>query len=138
MNVKLQRNTGVHFTATTESGHSIELDGSEAVGGQDKGARPMETVLAGLGGCSAIDVMSTLSKSRQDVADCVIDIEAERADSIPAVFTRIHMHYTLVGSNLDSRKVARAVSLSADKYCSVTRMLEKTAVITHDFEILET
>lgn len=138
MKVKLQRNASVHFTATTESGHSIELDGSEAVGGEEKGARPMETVLAGLGGCSAIDVMSTLGKSRQDVADCVIDIEAERADSIPAVFTRIHMHYTLVGSDLDPRKVARAISLSAEKYCSVTRMLEKTAVITHDFEILET
>jgi len=135
MKVTLRRNTGVHFTATTESGHAIELDGSEPVGGQEKGARPMETVLAGLGGCTAIDVMSTLGKSRQDVADCVIDIDAERADSIPAVFTRIHMHYTLVGNDLDPKKVARAVSLSAEKYCSVTRMLEKTAVITHDFEI---
>ena len=135
MKVTLRRNTGVHFTAVTESGHSIELDGSEVIGGQEKGARPMETVLAGLGGCTAIDVMSTLGKSRQDVADCLIEISAERADSIPAVFTRIHMHYTLVGNDLDPKKVARAVSLSAEKYCSVTRMLEKTAVITHDFEI---
>ena len=135
MKVTLQRNDGVHFTATTESGHNIELDGSEAVGGRERGARPMETVLAGLGGCTAIDVMSTLGKSRQEVIDCVIDIDAERADSIPAVFTRIHLHYTLVGNGLDPKKVARAVSLSAEKYCSVTRMLEKTAVITHDFEI---
>ena len=137
MKVRLNRNENVHFTAVTESGHEIEIDGSAAIGGREKGARPMETVLAGLGGCSAIDVMSTLKKSRQLVTDCTIDIDAERADAIPAVFTRIHVQYTLVGNNLDPKKVDRAVTLSMEKYCSVTRMLEKTATISHGFKIVD-
>ena len=137
MKIRLTRNENVHFTAVTESGHTVELDGSAAIGGENKGGRPMEMVLAGLGGCSAIDVMSTLKKSRQQVTDCVIDIDAERADAIPAVFTRIHVQYTLSGNNLDPKKVDRAVTLSMEKYCSVTRMLEKTATITHDFKIVD-
>ena len=137
MKIRLQRNRGVHFTAVTEAGHTIELDGSAADGGQDRGARPMEAVLAGLGGCSAVDVLAILKKSRQHVTDCRIDIAADRADAVPAVFTRIHIHYTLSGRSLDPQKAARAVSLSVEKYCSVARMLSNTAVITHGFAIVE-
>ena len=137
MKVTLRRAEGINFIATTESGHEISMDGSAAVGGADLGARPMETVLAGLGGCSAIDVISILTKSRQEVGRCEIDIEAERADGIPAVFTRIHVHYRVHGPDLDDRKVARAISLSMEKYCSVTRMLAKTAEISSSYEIIQ-
>ncbi len=127
MKVQINLNDGVHFTATTESGHELAMDGSADIGGHDKGARPMEVVLSGLGGCSAIDVMTILKKSRQQVSKCEIEITAERADTIPRVFTKIHLFYRVGGKNLESKKVARAVSLSMEKYCSVTRMLEKTA-----------
>lgn len=137
MKVILNKAKGVNFIASTESGHEINMDGSDTIGGENKGARPMETVLAGLGGCSAMDVMSILKKSRQEVTDCQIEIDAERADAIPAVFIRIHMHYRIHGSGLDQRKVDRAISLSMEKYCSVTRMLEKTAEITSSFEIVQ-
>ncbi len=137
MIVTLKQLEGVNFIATTESGHEISIDGSDQVGGQNRGARPMEIVLAGLGGCSSIDVMSILKKSRVDVADCKIEINAERADAVPSVFSKIHVHYIFSGNQLDQKKVSRAVSLSMEKYCSVTRMLEKTADITYDFEIIE-
>ena len=136
MQVKLARVNGVNFVATTDSGHKIEMDGSEADGGSDLGARPMEVVLSGLGGCSAIDVMLILQKSRQSVSNCEIEISAERADTIPKVFTRIHIHYIVSGDNLDPKKVGHAVNLSMEKYCSVTRMLESTAEITADFVIV--
>ena len=136
MKVQVNRNTAVHFTAVTESGHRVEMDGSADIGGQDNGARPMEVVLAGLGGCSAIDVMTILEKSRQDVSNCEIDITAERADTIPRVFTNIHLFYRVRGKQLETKKVARAISLSMEKYCSVTRMLEKSAVFSSNFEIV--
>jgi putative redox protein len=136
MKVQVTRNNAVHFTAVTESGHRVEMDGSSDIGGQDHGARPMEVVLAGLGGCSAIDVMTILEKSRQAVSNCEIEISAIRADTIPRVFTKIHLHYRVSGSQLESKKVARAISLSMEKYCSVTRMLEKSATISSDFEIV--
>ena len=136
MKIRLRQVDGVHFVATTDSGHEVHVDGSAEIGGRDLGARPMETVLVGLGGCSAIDVLAILRKARQPVAGCELEITAERADTIPAVFTRIHVQYRLAGDGLAEHKVRRAVSLSMDKYCSVTRMLEKTAEITYDFELV--
>lgn len=136
MKINVNKIDGVNFSAQTESGHEILMDGSESVGGQNKGARPMEVVLAGLGGCSAIDVISILKKSRQNVSDCKIEITADRADSIPAMFTQINLYYRVTGNNLDQKKVQRAISLSMEKYCSVTRMLEKTAKMSFGFEII--
>ena len=103
---------------------------------QNLGLRPMETVLCGLVGCSGIDVALILEKARQKIDDCEIEVEAKRADAVPAVFTDIHVHYRITGSDLDPKKVSRAVSLSMEKYCSVTKMLEPTVSITHDFEII--
>ena len=113
------------------------MDGAPEFGGRNRGIRPMEAVLIGLGGCTAFDVISILKKSRQQVTDCVAELEAERADTAPKVFTRIHVHFVVSGTRLDPKKVARAIELSANKYCSATAMLGKTAEITHDFEIIE-
>lgn len=125
------------FEARNENGHRVRIAASPDVGGGGDGPRPMEMVLMGLGGCSGIDVMLILKKSRQQVRTFEIDIEADRADSVPAVFTRIHVHYRLSGDNLDPKKVARAAALSMEKYCSVTRMLSHAATITHDIEIVD-
>lgn len=128
----------VHFTATADSGHTIALDGPPDSGGENRGARPMELVLMGLGGCSSFDVVNILAKQRQDIVDCVTDIEAERASEPPQVFTRIHLHFRVTGRGLDQKKVARAIALSADKYCSASIMLQRGGVeISHDFEVLE-
>jgi len=126
---------GMMFEATADSGHTVVIDGPPELGGRNRGSRPMEMVLMGTGACSAADVVSILTKSRQDVTDCVVELEAERAQSEPRVFTRIHMHYVVTGRSLKPEAVDRAVRLSADKYCSATQMLNKTAAITHDFEI---
>jgi len=123
------------FVGESDSGHSVVMDSSPDFGGRDLGVRPMEMLLLGLGGCTSIDVVSILQKSRQDLVDCEVEIEAERAPDIPRVFTKIHIHFIVSGNDLDHDKVAKAVSLSADKYCSASRMLEKAADITHDFEI---
>lgn len=128
---------GVGFVARSGSGHNLLIDGAPETGGQDYGCRPMELVLLGLGGCTAIDVVTVLRKSRQAVDDCVIDLHAERAETVPKVFSRIHLHFTVTGKGLNPDRVARAIRLSAEKYCSVSAMLEKTATITHDFEIIE-
>lgn len=125
------------FEATAGSGHTIVMDGPPELGGRNRGSRPMEVVLMGTGACSAADVVSILAKSRQNVEGCVVELEAERADTVPKVFTRIHMHYVVTGRSLKREAVERAVNLSADKYCSATRMLNETADITHDFEIRE-
>lgn len=135
MKVTLSRQNDMHFIARGDSGQPISLDGSAAEG-RRRGARPMEAVLAALGGCSAIDVISILKKSRQTVTDCTIDITAERGDEVPAVFRNIHIHYRISGVGLEHKTVARAISLSADKYCSVSKMLECTAEITHSHEII--
>lgn len=128
----------VHFIATADSGHTIPLDGPPEAGGENRGSRPMELVLMGLGGCSSFDVVTILQKARQDVTDCVTEIDAERAADVPQVFTRIHLHFKISGRGLDAGKVARAVSLSAEKYCSASIMLERAgAAISHDFEIVE-
>ena len=124
------------FVGESGSGHSVVMDGAPDAGGRNLGVRPMEMLLLGLGGCTAFDVISILRKSRQQVVDCEIELEAERADDIPKVFTRIHVHFIVSGKDLDQQKVARAVELSADKYCSASRMLAKTAEITHDFEVV--
>ena len=127
------------FRATSGSGHSVQMDGPPDHGGKDLGPRPMEMRLMGLGGCSSFDVMSILQKSRQDVTACHAELEAERADAVPAVFTRIHLHFVVTGNNLKENLVKRAVSLSAEKYCSASIMLEKAGVaITHSHEIRDT
>ncbi|HEY8555026.1 MAG TPA: OsmC family protein [Burkholderiales bacterium] len=128
---------GVSFVGRADSGHDIPMDGAPEAGGQNKGSRPMEVVLIGMGGCTAFDVVHILRRQRQDVTDCVAEIDAERAPTDPKVFTRIHVHFKVTGRGLDPHKVGRAIELSATKYCSASIMLGKTAVITHDFEILE-
>ena len=125
------------FVGESGSGHSIVMDGSMEHGGRNLGIRPMEMLLIGMGGCAAFDVILMLQKSRQLVTDCEIELSAERADEIPAVFTKIVAHFKITGQGLSEKHVARAVSLSADKYCSATKMLEKTAEITYTHEILE-
>jgi putative redox protein len=137
MKTRLRWKQNVAFEAETDSGHKLMMDGSPDVGGQNLWPRPMETVLAGTGACSAIDVILILKKARQQVTDCYVDVEAERATTDPKVFTRIHFHFVVTGKGLDSAKVARAISLSADVYCSASAMLAKTANITHDFELIE-
>jgi putative redox protein len=113
------------------------MDGAPESGGKNLGVRPMEMLLMGLGGCSAFDVVMILRKGRQQVTDCVADLSAERADSDPKVFTKIHVHFTVTGKGLDPKRVEQAVKLSAEKYCSASIMLGKTAEITHDFEVVE-
>ena len=120
----------------TESGHQVVMDRSPDVGGQNLGSRPMEMLLLGLGGCAMIDVVLILRKARQAFTDIRVEINAERASEVPKVFTRIHLHFVVAGKQLDSRRVDRAISLSAQKYCSATKMLDSVAQITHDFEIL--
>jgi len=124
------------FVGESDSGHSVVMDGAPGAGGRNLGVRPMEMLLLGLGGCTAFDVVSILQKSRQQMVACEVEIEAERAEEIPKVFTKIHVHFIVSGKDLDERKVAKAVALSADKYCSASRMLEKAATITHDFEVV--
>ena len=127
----------VSFLGEAESGHSGLLDGAPEIGGRNLGVRPMEMVLMGAGGCTALDVVMILKKSRQKISDCMVEIEADRAKEDPKVFTRIHYHFILIGNDLKPQKVERAINLSAEKYCSVSIMLGKTAEITHDFAILE-
>jgi putative redox protein len=126
------------FVAESDSGHSVVIDGPADGGGRNLGVRPMEMVLMGVGGCTAYDVVHILKKSRQPVASCVAELSAERADSEPKVFTRIHVHFVVAGKGLAEAAVKRAVDLSAEKYCSATIMLDRAGVnITHDFEIVE-
>jgi len=124
------------FVGESDSGHSVVMDGAPEAGGRNLGVRPMEMLLLGLGGCTAFDVVSILTKARQPISACEVEIEAERASTVPKVFTSIHIHFIVSGRDLDESRVARAVKLSADKYCSASRMLEKAATITHDFEIV--
>jgi putative redox protein len=128
---------GMMMIGESPSGHAIVMDGPEDLGGKNLGIRPMEMLLLGLGGCTTVDVVSTLKKMREEVRDCRAEITAERADDHPKVFTRIHINFVVEGSNLNEKKVSKAVSLSADKYCSASIMLGKTADVTHDFEIHE-
>jgi len=125
------------FMAETGSGHTLVMDGAPESGGRDLAPRPMETVLAGTGGCTAFDVVLILKRSRQEVSGCEVSLKAERADTDPKVFTKIHFHFRISGRNLKPDAVERAIKLSAEKYCSASIMLAKTAQITHDWEIIE-
>ena len=128
---------GMAFVAETGSGHAVVMDGAPEAGGRNIGLRPMEMVLAGTGGCSAFDVVLILKKGRHQVSACDVSLQAERADSDPKVFTRIHLHYRVKGKNLKPDAVARALALSKEKYCSASIMIGKTAEITSDFEIID-
>jgi putative redox protein len=136
MKVELRRvNDAFHFEAVGAAGVPVQIDGSPDIGGVDAGARPMEMILMGLGGCSAIDIVLILQKQRQVITDMTISIEAERVpNETPSVFKTIHVHYNFKG-DLQIEKVTRAIELSMEKYCSVTAILNKTAVITHSFTV---
>ena len=123
------------FLGESGSGHAVVMDGPSDFGGRNLGVRPMEMLLLGMGGCASFDVVLILNRSRQAITDCVAEIEAERAAQEPKVFTAIHVHFIVTGKELDEKRVARAVELSAEKYCSASIMLGKTATITHDYEI---
>ena len=137
MKARVKWQGGVAFAGEADSGHTLIMDGSPEAGGRNQGARPMELLLLGLGGCTAFDVVEILRKGRQAMTACEVELEAERAPEPPKVFTRIHLHFRVAGAGLDRAKVARAIELSTEKYCSATAMLEKTAQITHDFEIVD-
>jgi putative redox protein len=129
---------GVAFEATASSGHQVVMDGSPEYGGQNRGSRPMELILMGLGGCASFDVVTILKKARQDVTDVQCQLKAERADSIPAVFTKIHLHFVVTGRGVKEKQVEKALHLSSETYCSASRMLSTGGVeITHSFEIVE-
>lgn len=125
------------FVGESGSGHSVVMDGPPEAGGRDLGVRPMEMLLMGMGGCSAFDVVMILKKSRQAITDCEVEINAERAETDPKVFTHLHIHFILRGRKLSQKHVERAISLSAEKFCSASIMLGKTAEITHDYVIAE-
>jgi putative redox protein len=127
----------VSFLGETESNHAVLMDGPPSAGGRNLGPRPMEMLLLGAGGCTSFDVISILQKSRQAVTDCYVEMEAERAETDPKVFTKIHMHFVVTGKKIKPDTVEKAIKLSAEKYCSASIMLGQTAVITHDFEVIQ-
>jgi putative redox protein len=137
MKARIKWIENVSFVAESGSGHALVIDGAPEGGGRDLGPRPMEVVLMGTGGCTAYDVMHILRKSRAPVTGCVLEIDSERAAEDPKVFTKIHFHFIVTGKGLKPAQVERAVHLSAEKYCSASIMLGKTAAITHDFEVRE-
>ena len=125
------------FLGETESNHAVLMDGPPSAGGRNLGPRPMEMLLIGTGGCTAFDVVSILKKSRQAISDCYVELDAERAETDPKVFTKIHMHFVVTGKDIKPEAVEKAIKLSAEKYCSASIMLGVTAVITHDFEVVQ-
>ena len=125
------------FIGESGSGHAVVMDGPPEHGGRNLGVRPMEMLLLGMGGCTAFDVVHILRRGRHPVRDCVAELEAERADTDPKVFTRIHVHFIVSGTGLSEAAVARAIQLSTEKYCSASIMLGRTATITHDFELID-
>lgn len=137
MKARIKWKEGMSFLAESGSGHTLLMDGPPEAGGKNSGPRPMEMLLMGTGGCAAFDVVLILKKSRQDIKNCEVEIEAERASQEPKVFTRIHFHFILTGKKLNPQQIERAITLSAEKYCSASIMLGKTAELTHDFEIVE-
>ncbi len=137
MKARIKWIENVSFLGETGSGHAVLMDGAPEGGGRNLGPRPMEMLLVGTGGCTAYDVVHILKKGRQPISDCVVEIDAERAGEDPKVFTKIHLHFVVTGKGLNPVQVERAISLSAEKYCSASIMLGKTADITHDFEIVE-
>ncbi|KGJ87835.1 OsmC family protein [Thalassotalea sp. ND16A] len=133
MKAKVQWVSDEMFMGTSESGHSILMD---ANGGKNA-VSPLENVLLSLGCCSSVDVVSILEKARQNISDCIVEINSTRVDSVPRLFSDIHLHFVIKGTGVSAKHVKRAVALSADKYCSVALMLNKAVNITHDFEIIE-
>ena len=125
------------FLGETESNHAVLMDGPPTAGGRNLGPRPMEMLLIGTGGCTAFDVVSILKKSRQAISDCYVELTAERAETEPKVFTKIHMHFVVKGKDIKPEAVEKAIKLSAEKYCSASIMLGQTAAITHDFEVVQ-
>ncbi len=138
MHATIRWQQAVAFEAESGSGHRVMMDGSPEFGGQNRGSRPMELLLMGLGGCASFDVVTLLKKTRQDITDVRCELQAERADSIPAVFTRIHLHFIVEGRGVKAAMVEKAIQQSAEKYCSASRMLSAGGGnITHDFELIE-
>lgn len=138
MKARIKWVEGVSFVGESETGHAVVLDGAPENGGRNIGMRPMEMLLIGMGACTSFDVVTILKKARQPIVDCVAEIEAERANEIPKVFTKIHVHFVVTGDGLNESQVERAVKLSAEKYCSASIMLSKSVTITHGFEIKTT
>lgn len=128
------KNDDINFKTTSGSGHDVVVDSKQTLG-----ARPMELILMGLGGCASYDVVSILQKSRQAISGVRCQVSAKRADAVPAVFTDIHLHFIVAGKNIKESQVAKAIELSATKYCSASKMLADGGVnISHDYEIIET
>jgi len=137
MEAKIKWVEDMMFMGQSGSGHAVVMDGPPNLGGKNMGIRPMEMMLMGLGGCTSFDVMLILKRSRQDVTDCVAELSAERAETDPKVFTKIHIHFIVTGKDLKEKMVKRAVELSATKYCSASIMLAQTVEITHDYEMID-
>jgi len=137
MNISVKWIDGLLMVGKSDSGHAIVMDGPPEIGGENLGVRPMEMLLLGMAGCTMIDVVSTLKKMREDVVDCQTQVSADRAEEYPKVFTNIHVHFILRGNQLNPSNVDKAIKLSAEKYCSASIMIGKTAIITHDYEIIE-
>ena len=137
MNISVNWIDGMLMVGKSDSGHAITMDGPPEIGGANLGVRPMEMMLLGMAGCTMIDVVSTLEKMRENLVQCETKVSAERSDEHPKVFTNIHIHFIVKGKALNSKKVEKAITLSAEKYCSASIMLSKTASITHDFEIID-
>jgi len=137
MKIELKRlNDAYHMEAKNEDGNTVDIDGAPKIGGEKKGFRPMQLLAAGAGGCSSIDILSILKKQKQTIKDFAVVIDAVREEgAVPSLFEKIHLHYVLTG-HLDKTKVEKAINLSLDKYCSVVKILEKTAKITHSYEII--
>lgn len=137
MEAKIKWVDGRLFVGESGSGHTVVMDGPPDHGGRNMGIRPMEMILLGLGGCSSFDVIDILHKGRHEITRCTTDVSAQRVDAIPSVFSKIHLHFNVIGKNLKASAVERAVKLSAEKYCSASIMLGKSVEITHSFEVFE-
>ena len=137
MNISVNWVDGLLMVGKSDSGHTITMDGPPESGGENLGVRPMEMLLLGVAGCTMIDIVTTLKKMRQDLSHLETKINAERATDNPKVFTDIHIQFILKGQDLDEKKVDKAITLSAEKYCSASIMLGEMATITHDFEVIE-
>lgn len=135
MKTRIKYIENVCLMAESESGHSLIIDGSAEIGGRNLGVRPMEMILMGLGGCTTMDILTILRKKRQKITDCVIEIDSQRRDTIPKIFSKIHLHFIITGDNLNEKHVQQAVQLSAEKYCSVSEMLKHSVEISYDYEI---
>ena len=139
MNARIKWVQDVMFVAESGTGHALVLDGAPAGGGRNMGMRPMELMVLSVGSCSSYDVVTILKKARQEITSCEAEVTAERVDAPPAIFESIHLHFKLAGRNLSEKQVARAIELSAEKYCSASIMMKNAGVkVTHDFEIIQT